>query len=992
MKKLLTSLLALLTCFTCATAVACGESGNNSGNNSSNTGSSNTGESSNTASPDEEDELKDAVDYLEALYKDENVETRADYEVLPAIMGYPITWTVDVATGVTITTTDSGKVIVDVDELLDENLTYVLTATVADGDRTLTVSFTRVVLAAPSLIPVAITEAPVEGVAYKYHVYQSTLAQDLYFAGDTAATYYYKTTTNVEEAVDIFAEYVDGSTTDFYLYFVKDDVNQYLGVKVSDDGAHDNIIYGPTKVSTFVWNEDLGTVTTHLDATKNNGGPNDFYFGNYGTKDTISCSYLSYAGGEGNNVGHLVTIVDKNSITPEVKVEESKEGLNLSKTDFVGATEVDLPVARHADVVVAWACESDLVSIAAGKLVITAPEAETTVVLTATLTCGEVSDTKEFTLTLKPASNLPAAGSTLTIPEANELGVALGGEYTEGKYYVSGVVSSIKNTQYGNLYIKDADGNEFYVYGVYSADGQTRYDAMTNAPQVGDTITVYGVIGSYSGSPQMKNGWMTAYTAGENGGNQGGGEGSETPVDPPAVEIPEGALTASVSMADYAAANSWANGTRYGEVVISEGFTVTATGTPVGDYDLNTGKYYTSGTTWRIYQTENATLTITANEGLTIVAVKVSYAVKNTGCLTLNGENIDTDTLVAVNATTISFGVGNTSTATNGQAQITAIEVIYTGSASGETPAPHEHAFVEGKCECGAEDPNYVPEGGETPAPEAITTIAGALAGNEGDKATFSGTVSSIYQAWNSQYSNMSFYVTDGTDTILVFRAGTLVGIGDEVSVDGTVTIYNSSKQIAAGATVTITTAHVCSTFTEADCLNAAKCTVCDKVNGEALGHTDADSNGVCDVCETNLSASTTTASKTIAELITSEGWTSTTTKQQFNLDENVTVKVNGGNNSGKAYEGTHIRIYATDSPAGTLTITVAEGYELVSVKVTTQTGTYAFLCVDGTNVDISNVQTSVSGSSVVLNSVKNGSDGKQVRVLAIEVEYAPIA
>ena len=125
-----------------------------------------------------------------------------------------------------------------------------------------------------------------------------------------------------------------------------------------------------------------------------------------------------------------------------------------------------------------------------------------------------------------------------------------------------------------------------------------------------------------------------------------------------------------------------------------------------------------------------------------------------------------------------------------------------------------------------------------------------------------------------------------------------------------------------------------------------------------------------------------------MAELITELGWTSSTTKQSFNLDDVVSVKVNGGNNTGKAYNGDHIRIYATDSPAGTLTISLADGYELVSVKVTTATGTYAFLCVDGSSDDISNVTTAVSGSSVVLNSVKNGSDGKQVRVMAIEVVY----
>ena len=130
------------------------------------------------------------------------------------------------------------------------------------------------------------------------------------------------------------------------------------------------------------------------------------------------------------------------------------------------------------------------------------------------------------------------------------------------------------------------------------------------------------------------------------------------------------------------------------------------------------------------------------------------------------------------------------------------------------------------------------------------------------------------------------------------------------------------------------------------------------------------------------------TASKEIADLITEYGWTSSTTKQTFTLDGVVTVAVGGGSNSGKAYDGDHIRLYATDTPAGSLTITLAEGYELVSIKISAQTGAYAFLCVEEQTTDICNVATTVSGTSIVLNSVKNGTDGKQVRVTGIEVTY----
>ena len=110
-----------------------------------------------------------------------------------------------------------------------------------------------------------------------------------------------------------------------------------------------------------------------------------------------------------------------------------------------------------------------------------------------------------------------------------------------------------------------------------------------------------------------------------------------------------------------------------------------------------------------------------------------------------------------------------------------------------------------------------------------------------------------------------------------------------------------------------------------------------------------------------------------------------------FANSDGFSVKIDGGSNTGKAYNGDHIRIYATDSPAGTITISVKEGYELASITISASTGTYAFLYVDGTTTDIKNVETAVSGSSVKLNSVKNGSDGKQVRVTEFSVTYKAI-
>ena len=128
-------------------------------------------------------------------------------------------------------------------------------------------------------------------------------------------------------------------------------------------------------------------------------------------------------------------------------------------------------------------------------------------------------------------------------------------------------------------------------------------------------------------------------------------------------------MTASVTIADYAAENGWVNEKQYKEVTIG-GIKVTAVG------GGNTGKYYTNGNDWRLYQSENATLKISTLYG-TIVSVKVTYTSNNAGVLKLNGNNITTETEVNVNANDITFVVGNTGTATNGQARITVIEVVY---------------------------------------------------------------------------------------------------------------------------------------------------------------------------------------------------------------------------------------------------------------------------------------------------------------------------
>ena len=115
-------------------------------------------------------------------------------------------------------------------------------------------------------------------------------------------------------------------------------------------------------------------------------------------------------------------------------------------------------------------------------------------------------------------------------------------------------------------------------------------------------------------------------------------------------------------------------------------------------------------------------------------------------------------------------------------------------------------------------------------------------------------------------------------------------------------------------------------------------------------------------------------------------GWAYQQQIKSVEIDENITMTIAGGTNSGKFYTD-QLRVYATDTPAGSITLTAKEGYKIKSVSFGLATGTYAFLQLDG--VTIANGQVvELDAASVLFNTVKNGSNGKQVRLLSVTVTY----
>ncbi len=227
----------------------------------------------------------------------------------------------------------------------------------------------------------------------------------------------------------------------------------------------------------------------------------------------------------------------------------------------------------------------------------------------------------------------PAAGDK-TIVEFNEIASAQPdkGDATSAKYTVSGKITEIKNTQYGNMYIEDEAGNKLYIYGVYSADGKVRFDAMNPQPKVGDTITITGVACSYNG-PQMKNGWVLKLN--------GNDYVVEEPETEPAPELPSGEA-ASIDFKDTA---NRTVGTTEQQVWVMNGVTVTNN---KGGATSNVNTQYNDPI--RCYKGSDLEIAYTGMKKIVIVCNTADYAgvlaanTPNAGSIAADG-NIVTITL-----------------------------------------------------------------------------------------------------------------------------------------------------------------------------------------------------------------------------------------------------------------------------------------------------------------------------------------------------------
>lgn len=133
--------------------------------------------------------------------------------------------------------------------------------------------------------------------------------------------------------------------------------------------------------------------------------------------------------------------------------------------------------------------------------------------------------------------------------------------------------------------------------------------------------------------------------------------------------------TVSVNIGTYATANSWVNESQYASVSVDANVTVS------GLTNDNNGKYCSSNSSWRHYESNSGTITVATTSG-TLSSVTFTYSKSNNGVIKKGSTNVTSGNACSISGTSVTFNVNHSSGKKSGNVQITEISVTYTPAAS----------------------------------------------------------------------------------------------------------------------------------------------------------------------------------------------------------------------------------------------------------------------------------------------------------------------
>lgn len=345
-------------------------------------------------------------------------------------------------------------------------------------------------------------------------------------------------------------------------------------------------------------------------------------------------------------------------------------------------------------------------------------------------------------------------------------------------YELTGEITNVTNTTYGNFYLKDATG-EVLIYGLCSPSGEQKYWAESGA-KVGDTITVQTVRTSYNGTPQGKDAIFVSLVPGEGGGDEPTPEPAEGPYasDVAFVCSADDSTNAVYSLGATTINGNAVTGFKLGKGKQTGLFKSAAVGVS-GDKYLNLYAVAWKGGDAKLYFRVDGgttqTLAIAPNDGASNNApyTALTFAETDHYSVKLSG-------LTA--SSTIEFSTDPNFELTSADETISYARAIVCGVKLTDEPIEGEGG--------GTEEP--------TPGPEGTVTIAEAIAAADNTAITIeNATVVGVYAR--------GVLVEDATGKLLVY-AGSAVSakVGDVVKVEGSMATYGGLRQVGT-PTVTVT-------------------------------------------------------------------------------------------------------------------------------------------------------------------------------------------
>ncbi len=374
------------------------------------------------------------------------------------------------------------------------------TFTLGTITKTKTIEFN---LAKKSSIVPQIVENPVNNKAYKLFFAQTANGEYRYFTGEMAsgsASHYGSSTVVADEGVDVYAETAGNG---YYIYFNKGNEKNYITMVTS--GTYVNFVFQTTKPSVpFSKHADYNNAPYMTMTVPDGDGTKDviYFLGTWGTYTTFGTSSIEKYSST-TYIAYLGEMVDSSSISDDKKVADEKAALTVSDDEIKKDAVLDLAVkgSIHEDVTITWASNNACAVVNGGEVTITLGDTAQTVTLTATLKCGNVTDTKTFTITVVSKAEAITPADIVNSAYALAQGATLSG----GPHTLTGIITSIDtpySSQFSNVTVTIVVEN--------LADKPIQCFRLKGTGAdvigVGDTITVTGTIKNYYGKVEFDQG------------------------------------------------------------------------------------------------------------------------------------------------------------------------------------------------------------------------------------------------------------------------------------------------------------------------------------------------------------------------------------------------------------------------------------------------------------------------------------------------------